>query len=115
MFKFLVDALTGNLQAHVRRRALIGGLALIAALAALAALGYALGALHVWLAARYDPMVASLGFGGAFLVIAMGFAIAGLCADGETIIQDAEWADISYPGFFKLLNELSGGCVSTEA
>ena len=78
MFKFLVDALTGNLQAHVRRRALIGGLALIAALAALAALGDALGALHVWLAARYDPMVASLGFGGAFLVIAMGFAIAAL-------------------------------------
>ncbi|MDX2277524.1 MAG: 3-phosphoshikimate 1-carboxyvinyltransferase [Hyphomonadaceae bacterium] len=47
--------------------------------------------------------------------IAMGFAIAGLCAEGETIINEAEWADISYPGFFKLLNDLSGGSVSTEA
>jgi 3-phosphoshikimate 1-carboxyvinyltransferase len=46
--------------------------------------------------------------------IAMGFAIAGLCADGETIVNEAEWADISYPGFFKLLNDLSDGCVSTE-
>jgi 3-phosphoshikimate 1-carboxyvinyltransferase len=47
--------------------------------------------------------------------IAMGFAIAGLVASGETIIEEAEWADISYPGFFRLLNDLSGGCVGAEA
>src|ERR1051325_9817503 len=31
--------------------------------------------------------------------IAMAFAIAGLFADGETIVQDAESVEISYPGF----------------
>jgi len=46
--------------------------------------------------------------------IAMSFAVAGLVADGETIIEGAEWADISFPGFFRLLSEVSGGCVRTE-
>jgi 3-phosphoshikimate 1-carboxyvinyltransferase len=31
--------------------------------------------------------------------IAMAFAVAGLFADGDTIIQDAECVEISYPGF----------------
>ena len=35
--------------------------------------------------------------------IAMAFAIAGLVADGETEVDGAEWADISYPGFFRHL------------
>lgn len=35
--------------------------------------------------------------------IAMAFAIAGLLADGETTINDAECADISFPGFFETL------------
>ena len=35
--------------------------------------------------------------------IALAFAIAGLDADGETIIKDSKWADISFPGFFNLL------------
>ena len=39
--------------------------------------------------------------------IAMAFAIAGLCASGETVIEGAEWADISYPGFFEVLDRLS--------
>lgn len=38
--------------------------------------------------------------------IAMAFAIAGLVAEGETIINDAEAADISCPGFFEQLSEL---------
>jgi 3-phosphoshikimate 1-carboxyvinyltransferase len=38
--------------------------------------------------------------------IAMAFAIAGLVAKGETIINDAEAAEISYPGFFEQLSEL---------
>lgn len=31
--------------------------------------------------------------------IAMAFAVAGLFADGETIVQDAECVEVSYPGF----------------
>jgi 3-phosphoshikimate 1-carboxyvinyltransferase len=44
--------------------------------------------------------------------IAMSFAIAGLAADGQTTIAGAEWADISFPGFFQLLSRLTGGAVS---
>jgi len=39
--------------------------------------------------------------------IAMAFAIAGLIAQGETVIEGAEWVDISYPGFFDDLERLS--------
>lgn len=46
--------------------------------------------------------------------IAMSFSIAGLCAEGETEIVGAEWADISYPGFYSLLAGLTGGAVSTR-
>lgn len=46
--------------------------------------------------------------------IAMAFAVAGLVADGETVVEGAEWADISFPGFFRLLSEVSGGAVRTE-
>jgi 3-phosphoshikimate 1-carboxyvinyltransferase len=37
--------------------------------------------------------------------IAMAFAIAGLLADGETIVQDAECMEISYPGFADAIEE----------
>jgi len=43
--------------------------------------------------------------------IAMAFAIAGLVADGETEIAGAEWADISYPGFFAELGRSTGGAL----
>jgi 3-phosphoshikimate 1-carboxyvinyltransferase len=33
--------------------------------------------------------------------IAMAFAVAGLAADGETVIQGAEAAAVSYPEFFR--------------
>ncbi|HID10264.1 MAG TPA: 3-phosphoshikimate 1-carboxyvinyltransferase [Candidatus Latescibacteria bacterium] len=39
--------------------------------------------------------------------IAMAFAVAGLAAEGETAIEGAEWADISFPGFFELLERIS--------
>jgi 3-phosphoshikimate 1-carboxyvinyltransferase len=39
--------------------------------------------------------------------IAMAFSIAGLVADGETIIHDAECASISYPDFYKHLEALA--------
>ncbi len=38
--------------------------------------------------------------------VAMTFAVAGLCADGETKIPGAECASISYPGFYKDLETL---------
>jgi len=39
--------------------------------------------------------------------IAMSFAVAGLAAQGTTEIEGAEWADISFPGFFDVLARLS--------
>jgi 3-phosphoshikimate 1-carboxyvinyltransferase len=41
--------------------------------------------------------------------IAMAFAIAALRAEGETVIQGAESAAISYPTFFENLEELTAG------
>jgi 3-phosphoshikimate 1-carboxyvinyltransferase len=43
--------------------------------------------------------------------IAMAFALAGLIADGETEILQAECADISYPQFWQELNRISGNAV----
>src|SRR5690606_19636012 len=43
--------------------------------------------------------------------IAMAFAIAGLVADGETVIEGAEWADVSFPGFWEALSKVTGGAV----
>jgi 3-phosphoshikimate 1-carboxyvinyltransferase len=39
--------------------------------------------------------------------IAMTFAVAGLCADGETQILGAECVNISYPEFYKDLAKLT--------
>jgi len=39
--------------------------------------------------------------------IAMSFAIAGLIAEGETIIKNSECVDISFPEFFKLLDSIT--------
>ena len=38
--------------------------------------------------------------------IAMAFAVAGLVAEGETVITRAEWADVSFPGFYGVLENL---------
>ncbi|MEZ3434049.1 MAG: 3-phosphoshikimate 1-carboxyvinyltransferase [Lachnospiraceae bacterium] len=38
--------------------------------------------------------------------IAMSFAVAGLAADGETHITDSQCVDVSYPGFFKTLDNI---------
>jgi 3-phosphoshikimate 1-carboxyvinyltransferase len=38
--------------------------------------------------------------------IAMSFAIAGLLADGETEIKDAECVSVSFPQFFELLESV---------
>ena len=39
--------------------------------------------------------------------IAMALAVAALAARGETVVEDAECADVSFPGFFDLLAGLS--------
>jgi len=39
--------------------------------------------------------------------IAMAFTIAGLMADGETVIHDSECVAVSYPNFFETLKELT--------
>ncbi len=39
--------------------------------------------------------------------IAMAFAIAGLAAAGTTTIKNAEWAQISFPEFFEILDKLA--------
>ena len=41
--------------------------------------------------------------------IAMAFAVAGLAAEGETVIHDADCAGVSYPSFFAELRRLSEG------
>ena len=38
--------------------------------------------------------------------IAMAFAVAGLFAEGDTIIKNPECADISFPGFYELLESV---------
>ena len=39
--------------------------------------------------------------------IAMAFAVAGLLAEGETNIKDSECADVSFPGFYELLESVA--------
>jgi len=39
--------------------------------------------------------------------IAMAFAVAGLAAEGNTVIRDADCAAVSFPTFFQELNRLS--------
>lgn len=40
--------------------------------------------------------------------VAMALSIAGLLADGETIIEDTEWISTSFPGFMDTLESLRG-------
>ncbi len=39
--------------------------------------------------------------------VAMAFAVAGLAAEGATVIRNAEWAQISFPEFFDILDKLA--------
>ncbi len=39
--------------------------------------------------------------------IAMAFAVAGMAAEGETVIEDSQCVDVSYPDFFATLESLS--------
>jgi 3-phosphoshikimate 1-carboxyvinyltransferase len=40
--------------------------------------------------------------------IAMAFGVAGTVLNGESTIEGSEWADISFPGYFSLLNYVRG-------
>jgi 3-phosphoshikimate 1-carboxyvinyltransferase len=40
--------------------------------------------------------------------IAMAFTVAALCADGESVIQGAEAAAVSFPEFFEILRGVRG-------
>jgi 3-phosphoshikimate 1-carboxyvinyltransferase len=40
--------------------------------------------------------------------IAMAFAVAALCADGESVIHGAEAASVSFPEFFATLGAITG-------
>jgi len=46
--------------------------------------------------------------------LAMAFAVAGLAADGETVVDGAEASEVSFPGFFGVLGALTGGAVRVE-
>jgi len=39
--------------------------------------------------------------------IAMAFAVAGLAAEGKTVIRDADCAGVSFPSFYKELDRLA--------
>jgi 3-phosphoshikimate 1-carboxyvinyltransferase len=39
--------------------------------------------------------------------IAMAFGVAGLLAEGETVIDDAGCVEVSFPGFFQVLESVS--------
>jgi 3-phosphoshikimate 1-carboxyvinyltransferase len=41
--------------------------------------------------------------------MAMALAVAGLVADGETVIDDVACVQTSFPGFVDLVNTLAGG------
>lgn len=39
--------------------------------------------------------------------VAMALAVAGLAADGETIVKDAECCDVSFPDFYNIMNKVN--------
>lgn len=47
--------------------------------------------------------------------IAMAFAVAGLAADGETVVADAECADVSFPGFWQILASAAGASTGSSS
>ncbi|RWO31588.1 MAG: hypothetical protein EOS10_14625 [Mesorhizobium sp.] len=71
MLASLISGLaSGEAVAAVRRARTAAIVYALAALAALCGLGFLVGAAYVWVAGRYGPMAACLGFGVGFLVIA---------------------------------------------
>ncbi len=83
----------------------------------IAAIKRELGILGVRVDERPDGMVIPGGqrFRGAHVAsggdhrMAMALAVAGLVADGETVIDDVECVQTSFPTFVELINTLAGG------
>jgi 3-phosphoshikimate 1-carboxyvinyltransferase len=46
--------------------------------------------------------------------VAMALCVAGLVADGETVVEDTDCIRTSYPGFVETLNALAGGALVEE-
>jgi 3-phosphoshikimate 1-carboxyvinyltransferase len=47
--------------------------------------------------------------------MAMALVVAGLVADGETVVEDTECIGTSYPGFLETVNTLAGDrCLEEE-
>jgi len=38
--------------------------------------------------------------------VAMALAVAGLAAEGETVVEDSQCVDVSFPGFYRILQQL---------
>ena len=71
MLASLISGLASGEAAAVVRRARRAAIVYaLAGLAALCGLGFLIGAAYVWVAGRYGPMAACLGFGVGFLLIA---------------------------------------------
>lgn len=71
MLASLISGLaSGEIVAAVHRARTAAIVYMLAALAALCGLGFLVGAAYVWVAGRYGPMAACIGFGVGFLVIA---------------------------------------------
>lgn len=71
MLASLISGLaSGEIVAAVRRARTAAIVYALAALAALCGLGFLVGAAYVWVAGRYGPIGACIGFGIGFLVIA---------------------------------------------
>ncbi|MDG4878631.1 phage holin family protein [Mesorhizobium sp. WSM4935] len=67
----LISALaSGEAMAALQRARMTAILYGLAAIFALCGVGFLIGAVYIWLAARYGPLATSLGFGIGFLVIA---------------------------------------------
>jgi len=87
----------------------------------IAAVERELGKMGVRIEERPDGMVIPGGqrFHGAHVAsggdhrMAMALAVAGLVADGETVVEDVACVQTSFPTFVELLNTLAGGAAVT--
>ncbi|RTM02628.1 MAG: hypothetical protein EKK31_19745 [Hyphomicrobiales bacterium] len=71
MLASLISALaSGEAKAALQRARMTAVLYGLAAVLALCGVGFLIGAGYIWVAARFGPLAASLGFGIGFLVIA---------------------------------------------
>lgn len=88
----------------------------------IAAIGRELGKMGVRVTERADGFAveggarlrgATVASGGDHR-LAMALAVAGLCAEGETIVEDTACIRTSFPGFVEIINTLAGGDALVE-